>query len=143
MNSKGTIEPNYDALEELFEAVVSKLAGDKTQLAVWLIQNNIDFSLIEPQLIGSQSPFPGSNSILAGSSLLIKLKLSNMEKVIQLLAANGRLTFEVLHLEIESNGSVQFAAYDHFSHVFFGDDISLKMLENLKSREIIYDYQKS
>jgi len=141
MKFKGTIEPNYDALEELFEAVASQLANSETQLAVWLIQNDLDFSLIDPQLIGAQSPFPGSNSVLAGSGLLIKLDSSNVEKVVELLTANERLGCEILHIEIGSKNSVQFAAYDHFCAVLFGDELSLDMLEELKSREVIDDYQ--
>ncbi|NEP12897.1 MAG: hypothetical protein F6K14_22380 [Symploca sp. SIO2C1] len=141
MKFKGSIEPNCDGFEELFEAVVSQLAGSETQLAVWLLQNNIDFSLIEPQPIGAESPFPASNSVLAGSSLLIKLDSSNVEKVVQLFTDNDRLGFEILHIEIEAKGFVQFAAYDHFSAVFFGHEISLEMLEALQSREIIEGYQ--
>ncbi|MEW6496060.1 MAG: hypothetical protein AB1589_26605 [Cyanobacteriota bacterium] len=144
MSFKGEIQPNdanNDAFEELFEAVVNWLAGDKTQLAVWLIQDDIDFSLIEPQPIGAQSPFPESDSVLAGSGLLIKLNLRNVENVIQLFTANGRLKFEILHIQIESNGSVQFATYDHFGYVLFGDEISIKMLETLKSRDVIDSYK--
>lgn len=141
MKFKGAIEPNYDALEELFKAVASQLAGPETKLAVWLLQNDIDFSLIEPQPIGAQSPFEGSDSVLAGSSLLLKLDSSNVEKVVQLFTTNERLWCEILHIEIESKGSVQFAAYDHFCAVFFGDEISLEMLEALKSREVIEGYE--
>jgi len=142
MKFKGAIEPNYDALEELFEAIVSQLANSSDiQLAVWLIQNDLDFSLIDPQPIGAQSPFPGSNSILAGSGLLIKLDSSNLEKVVELLTANDHLGCEILHIEISSKNSVQFVAYDHFCAVLFGDEISLDMLEDLKSREVIDNYQ--
>lgn len=44
-------------------------------------------------------------------------------------------------MQIESNGSLQFAVYDHFAYVLFGDEISIKMLEALKSREVIYGYE--
>ncbi len=140
MGLKGTIEPNYDRLEELFEAVVSQLAGTQAQLAVWLIQNELDLSSIKPQPIGASSPLQGSDSELAGSGLLIKLDSSRAEKVIQLFTADDRLGFEVMHLEIEAKGSVQFKAYDHFAHVFFGDEIPLAMLDALKSREVIDGY---
>lgn len=144
MTLKGHIqlnEANNDAAGKLFEAVVNRLVSDKSKLAVWLIQDAIDFSLIDFQPIGAQSPFLGSNSVLAGYGLLIKLELSNLENVIKFFTTNGRLGCETLHIEIESNSSVQFAAYDHFEYVSFGDEISIEMLEFLKSRGVIDSYR--
>lgn len=144
MSFKGELQindANEDAFEKLFEAIVNRLAGDQSKLAIWLTRNDIDFSLIKPQLIGARSPFTGSDSILAGDGLLIKLDLINVENVIQVLTANGRLSFEIIHIQIESNGSVQFAAYDHFGYICFGDEIPIKMLEDLKSLNVIDSYK--
>lgn len=141
MSFRGEIQANHDALEQLFEAVVMALVGESSQLAVWLLDHDLDFSEIEPQFIGASSPFLESNSILAGLGLLIPLTAEKIKKIIPLFTENGHLGFEVLHLQIESQGTLQFAAYDHFCPVFFGDQISIEMLETLKQNQVIQDYQ--
>ncbi|CAD5963189.1 hypothetical protein PCC9214_03323 [Planktothrix tepida] len=140
MSLKGEIQANHDALEDLFEAVVMTLAGESSQLAVWVLDDQLNFSQMKAQRIGASSPFSESNSILAGSGLLIKLTMENVQKLLPLFRENDYLGYQILHLQIESQGSVQFAAYDHFYVVFFGDLISLEMLERLKQRDIIQDY---
>jgi hypothetical protein len=44
-------------------------------------------------------------------------------------------------MEIEANSIVQFSAYDGFLYAFFGDEISLELLEDLKATEVIYNYE--
>ena len=142
MGFKGAVEVNEGVLKELFDAVVNKLANNNSRLAVWLLQNEkIDLSPLKPHLIGAESPLKGSNSVLAGSGLLIKLDKSNAQKIIQLFSADDLLECEVLHIEIESKNSVQFASYDHFEHTFFGDEIPISILEALKIRGAIHSYQ--
>jgi hypothetical protein len=142
MNRKGWIEANYDAIEALFEAVVNCLCGDETKLAVWFVKDNLDLSSIKHERIGGKSPFQESKSILAGSGFLIKLDSSNAEKVIQhFFAENYLLSCGISHFQIESNGSVQFEVYDNFGVILFGNKVSIEMLEDLKSRQVICDYQ--
>ncbi|ERT06085.1 hypothetical protein M595_3961 [Lyngbya aestuarii BL J] len=144
MNYQGSIELNHnndDALEELFNAVIIELLSDQTNLAIWLM-NEIDFSLFNTQKIGAESPFKGSNSVLAGSGLLIKVEPNTINELIQTFST-GYLTSEVLHLEIEVEHSVQFEAYDHFECIFFGNKISLELLNDLKSRGVIDHYEIS
>ncbi len=142
MNTKGWIEANDDAIEALFEAVVNCLCGDETKLAVWFVKDDINLSSIKHERIGAESPFQESKSILAGSGFLMKLDSSNAEKVIQhFFAENYFLSCGISHFQIESNGSVQFQVYDNFGVVFFGNKVSIEMLEDLKFRQVIYDYK--
>lgn len=138
MKSKGYIDPNPDFLEELFCVIVNRLLNNQAQLAIWLLEE-FDLAEFGYQRIGQESPFIDSNSKLAGSGFLISLYSIDIEKLVEVLSL--RLTYEILHMEIESKGKVQFAAYDHFSYVLFGDDISLCMLEDIKNREIIFGYE--
>ncbi len=142
MNYQGYIELNHnndDAFEELFKAVIIELLSDQTNLAIWLM-NEIDFSLFNTQKIGAESPFKDSNSILAGSGLLIKVEPNTINELIQTFST-GYLTSEVLHLQIEAEHSVQFEAYDHFECIFFGNKISLELLNDLKIRGVIDHYE--
>jgi hypothetical protein len=142
MKCKGFIQVNYQnelAFEELFNAVIIELLSDQTNLAIWLM-NEIDFSFFNAQKIGAESPFKGSNSVLAGEGLLIKVEPNTIDELIQTFST-GYLTSEVLHLQIEADHSLQFEAYDHFECIFFGNKISLELLENLKSRGVIDHYE--
>lgn len=140
MRCIGEIQVNYDALEDLFKTIITCLAGESSQLAVWLLDDQLDLSSIQSQTIGSSSPFVGSNSRLAGSGCLIPLTAENVKNVLDFFTDNSYLGFEVLHFEIGSNGTVQFAAYDHFCAVFFGEMIALERLEYLKRHEVIESY---
>lgn len=140
MSLKGEIQANHDMLEDLFEAVVMTLAGESSQLAVWVLDDQLNFSQMKARRIGASSPFSESKSILAGSGLLMKLTRENVQNILPLFRENDYLGYQILHLQIESQGSLQFAAYDHFCVVFFGEQISLEMLERLKQRDIIQDY---
>lgn len=136
MNSKGLIDPNFDALDELFRAVLSNVSSKQARLAIWTIEA-FDLSQFDYQPIGAESPFLHSSSILAGSGFLLSLQSSSNE-LIDVLC--DRLTYEILHLEIEVEGDVQFAAYDHFGYVVFGNEFPLPLLETLKTRGVIYSY---
>jgi acyl-ACP thioesterase len=57
------------------------------------------------------------------------------------IATNDHLNYEILHLEFEANNQIQFAAYDHFGSVKFGDEISLDILEDLKTQGMIDSYE--
>lgn len=143
MNYQGSIKLNYQndyAFKQLFKAVLNRLANHQTKLAIWLI-SEIDLSLLNTQRIGVQSPFKESNSELDGLGFVIEVEPSTVENIIQVLAVEDYLRYEILHLEIKAYGSIQFSAYDHFEHVFFGNEIDLKLLEDLKIHEIIDDYQ--
>jgi hypothetical protein len=134
----GDMDPNPDAIEALFRAVANRLSNNQTKLAIWL-NEEFDLSAFDYQRIGSKSPFAGSNSKLAGSGFLIPLQSPNLEALIDVLC--DRLTWEIVHMEIESNGDVQFKAYDHFECILFGSQISLEMLEDLKTNEVIFSYR--
>ncbi len=141
MNYKGFITVNNQnefALEELFDAVMRELLTEQTNLAIWLI-DEINFSFFNAQKIGAESPFKESNSVLAGSGLLMKVEANTMDELIQTFSTDC-LSFEVLHLQIEAEHSVQFEAYDHFECIVFRNKISLELLENLKSRGVIDSY---
>jgi hypothetical protein len=101
MNSQGFIQANLDFIEELFDAVGKQLSYDKSRLAIWL-QREFDSSPVKTQIIGANSPLEGSKSCLAGDGLVIEVDTLEVETLIQALTANGRLTFEIVHIEIES-----------------------------------------
>jgi hypothetical protein len=46
-----------------------------------------------------------------------------------------------MHMEIESQGQVQFAAYDSFTHVFFSDGIDASFLETCLAQGMITKYR--
>ncbi|MEL7034299.1 MAG: hypothetical protein AAFO04_01570 [Cyanobacteria bacterium J06592_8] len=122
MNFKGAIVLNDShefGVPELFKAILNQFTENPIKLAMWLIED-IDLSQLNPQLIQANSPFKESDSILAGSGVLISIEPQNLEKVIQLLTTEDYLYHEILHLEVEVNGLVQFAAYDHFEAILFG-----------------------
>ena len=139
-NFIGSIEVNLDHCESLFQAILNEFSGDQARLAIWLIAE-FDLSPINFQYIGEKSPFPGSDSVLAGTGLLIELEPEKADQVIEVLTISERLEYEILHIQIEYQGIVQFASYDHFSHIFFGAAVSLAMLEDLKTRGIVCSYQ--
>ncbi|MDA0267741.1 MAG: hypothetical protein O2890_13075 [Cyanobacteria bacterium] len=142
MNHKGYIEANFDNLEALLTAVIRQLDSPKTRLALWLIEA-FDFSPVESIPIGRESPLVNSNSQLAGFGQLFNFSAVNPEQLSIMLTAEDHLACEIMHLEIEAQGSVQFAAYDNFGYVSFGDGISLHWLQTLKAQGIIADYQLS
>ncbi|WP_204139523.1 hypothetical protein [Halomicronema sp. CCY15110] len=141
-NFIGSMEVNLDDCTSLFQAVLNEFPSDQTRLAIWVIAE-CDLSSINFQYIGEKSPFPGSDSVLAGTGLLIELKSEKTDQLIEVLTIPERLEYEILHIQIECQGTVHFASYDHFSHVFFGEAISLAMLEDLKTRGIVCSYQLS
>ena len=138
MKAKGYIDPNLDELPALFDAIARELASDQTRLSLWLVES-FDLSPLNVQPIGAQSPFGDSNSELAGDGFLLPLHPTNLDACIDVLA--DRADYEILHLEIEVDGSVQFAAYDHFCYAPFCDRIPLALLEDLKAREVIWSYE--
>ncbi|NER85358.1 MAG: hypothetical protein F6K42_38855 [Leptolyngbya sp. SIO1D8] len=140
MDSQGFIEPNDDQLGVLLATLLRRLANDQTRLALWLMEE-CDLAPIPYQSIGAKSPLVGSTSELAGVGILIQLNTVDLEELIAVLTMEARLECEILHLEIEFQGAVQLAAYDHFGHVFFGQGIPLDLLETLKHRQVIEDYQ--
>ncbi|MDY7022550.1 MAG: hypothetical protein SWJ54_14545 [Cyanobacteriota bacterium] len=143
MNFKGSIilnDSHESGVPELLKAILNQLTGNPIKLAIWLIED-IDLFKLNPQVIQTNSPFEGSDSILAGSGVLISIEPQNLENVIHLLTTKDYLYHEILHLEIEVNGLVQFVAYDHFEAILFGEDVSLNLLEHLKSREVINRYE--
>jgi len=139
MAIQGSINPNWDHLDELFSAIVLEFANEQSKLAVWLI-DSLDLSSIPAQSIGAESPFSESSSVLAGSGWLIELNPETIGKVIENLATNDHLNYEILHFEFEVNHMIQFASYDHSGYVKFGDGISLDVLENLKAQQVIDGY---
>ncbi|MBD2341758.1 hypothetical protein H6G64_33000 [Calothrix sp. FACHB-156] len=138
MNATGWLESNPDRFRELFHAIITKLSEKQARLAIWTM-DNFDLSQFKYQIIGSNSPFKDSNSKLAGDGLLIRLDPTEVEALTNTLESG--LGSSIFHMEIEANGSVQFSAYDGFLHIFFGDEISLDLLEDLKAREVIYNYE--
>ncbi|MBD2214275.1 hypothetical protein H6G27_31105 [Nostoc linckia FACHB-104] len=138
MNATGWLESNPDRFRELFHAIITKLSEKQARLAIWTIEN-FDLSQFKYQIIGSNSPFKDSNSKLAGDGLLIKLDPVQVEALTDTLESG--LGSSIFHMEIEANGSVQFSAYDGLLYALFGDEISLDLLEDLKAREVIYNYE--
>jgi hypothetical protein len=138
MNSKGSIEPNFDALDELFRAVINEFSNKQTYLAIWTVET-FDLSQFDSQLIGAESPFPSKSSRLAGDGLLLPLQSLKGTELLDVLC--DRLTYEILHIEIEVEGEVQFSAYDHFVHVMFGNGISIALLQDLQTRGVISSYE--
>jgi hypothetical protein len=140
MNARGSLESNPDRFRELFYAIINHLSQKQARLAIWAIED-FDLSQFKSQIIGSNSPFKDSNSKLAGTGLLINIDPTQVAALTDTL--DRGLGSSILHMEIEANGSVQFSAYDGFMYAFFGKEISLDLLENLKVSEIIYDYEIS
>lgn len=138
MSAIGSIDPNPDAIGELFRAMVNCLSNKQARLAIWLVEE-FDLSQFNYQVIGAKSPFTGSDSKLAGSGFLISLQSTNIDKLIDTFF--DRLAYEILHIEIEAKDDIQFKAFDHFGYVLFGDEISVDMLEALKTRGVIYQYE--
>ena len=138
MNAKGEIEANFDALDELFRAVLKSISNKQIQLAIWTLES-FDLGSLDARIIGAASPFASSSSKLAGDGLLISLQPNQVDELIEVFC--DRLTYEILHLEIEVEGDVQFAVYDHFCYILFGDQISLALLEEIKSRGVICSYE--
>jgi hypothetical protein len=140
MNSKGSLESNPDRFRELFHAIITQLSKKQARLAIWVIED-FDLSQFKYQIIGSNSPFKDTNSKLAGNGILINLDPDRVEALTDTLEHG--LGSSILHMEIEANGSVQFSAYDGLLYALFGDEISLDLLEDLKDREVIYNYEIS
>lgn len=140
MNSKGSLESNPDRYRELFHAIITKLSRKQARLAIWAIED-FDISQFKYQIIGSNSPFNDSNSKLAGDGILINLDPTQVEALTDTLEPG--LGSSILHMEIEANGRVQFSAYDGLLYAVFGDEISLDLLEDLKTHEVIYNYEFS
>jgi hypothetical protein len=140
MNATGWLESNPDRFRELFQAIITKLSNKQARLAIWTI-DDFDLSQFKYQIIGYNSPFKDSTSKLAGDGLLIKLDPVQVEALTDTLESG--LGSSILHMEIEANGSVQFSAYDGLFYALFGDEISLDLLEDLKAREVIYNYEIS
>ena len=137
MKSKGCIKANCDRHKELSSAIIRNLASDQTRLAVWLIDET-DLSPIDFQPIGSKSPFPDSNSELGGFGVLIDFNTINFE---DLMSSLIKICSEALHIEIEFKGSVQLTSYDSFEHIFFGEAISLHILQALQESAVIDSYE--
>ncbi len=140
MNSNGSLESNPDRYRELFHAIITKLSRKQARLAIWAIED-FDISQFKYQIIGSNSPFNDSNSKLAGDGILINLDPTQVEALTDTLEPG--LGSSIFHMEIEANGKVQFSAYDGLLYAVFGDEISLDLLEDLKTREVIYNYEFS
>jgi hypothetical protein len=139
-NFIGSIEVNLNDCSSLFQAILNEFSGDQTRLAIWLV-TEFDLSPINFQYIGEKSPFSGSDGVLAGTGVLIELEPEKADQLIEVLTISERLEYEILHIQIECQGMVQFASYDRFSHIFFGNAVSLAMLEDLKTRGVVYSYQ--
>jgi hypothetical protein len=140
MQTSGYIEARMDCLPALLTAVIDQFASPQTRLALWLIEP-FDFAPIQAQPLGAASPLIGSSSELAGLGQLIDFKAVDTPALIAALTAEEALDCQIMHLELEALGSVQFAAYDNFSAIFFGDAVPLDWLDTLKARAIIVDYQ--
>ncbi|PSB55572.1 hypothetical protein [Chamaesiphon polymorphus] len=140
MNATGSLESNPDRFRELFYAIITQLSKQQARLAIWAIED-FDLSQFKYQIIGSNSSFKDSNSKLAGDGILINLEPTQVQALTDTLEPG--LGSSILHMEIEANGSVQFSAYDGMLYAVFGDEISLKLLEELKGSEIIYSYETS
>lgn len=137
MSKMGYIQQNPDAIEDLLQTVINRLSSHSLRLAIWVVED-IDLFQFDAQRIGAESPFIDSDSILAGSGYLILVGSSNIKSIIEVLS--GDLIDEIIHIEIESNGEVEFAAYDFFECICFGKQISVEILEDLKSHNVILSY---
>ncbi|NJN23073.1 MAG: hypothetical protein HC812_20240 [Leptolyngbya sp. RL_3_1] len=140
MAHQGYIDANVDRLDELLRAVVSGLDSPQTRLALWLIEA-FDFAPLPAWPIGRQSPLMGSTSELAGFGQQIDFSAIDTATLIMMLTAEEHLDCQIMHLEIEVQGSVQFAAYDYFESIAFGTAFSLDWLDALKADGVIWGYQ--
>jgi hypothetical protein len=140
MPHQGFIAANFDRLDELLGAVISSLDSPQTRLALWLIEA-FDFAPLPARLIGRRSPLAGSHSELAGYGQLLDFSAIDTAALVTQLTAEEHLDCHIMHLEIEAQGSVQFAAYDHFESIAFGAALPLDWLDALKADGVIWDYQ--
>lgn len=67
---------------------------------------------------------------------VINLDTQNSNQIIKSLSAHV-LKCQIIHLEIERSKELQFGAYDNFSHISFGTDLTVTFLNNLVERSII------
>ena len=144
MAYKGFIEPNVERIADLLRALMIILAKRKTRLALWIL-DEFDFSQIAAtqsatQIIGSASPFPKSGSNLAGTGYLISVESNSVDELVDVLTGEDHLDACIMHLEIEVEGNIAVASYDHFSCLFFNEPIEQVFLEELKQQTIINDY---
>ena len=147
MAYKGSIDPNVERVADLLRALMTALVKGKTRLALWIL-DEFDFSQVAAtqsatQIIGSASPFPKSGSQLAGTGYLISVEPNSVDELVEVLTGEDHLDCCIMHLEIEMEGNIAVAAYDHFSCLFFNEPIGQAFLEDLKQQTIINDYKSS
>ena len=138
MRFQGGIEVPFDQHLAFFQAIIRRLAPHRVRVAFWWLEGCVPTWSFPMKVIGSESPFLGSQSILGGVGRLVRITPQNVEAFLRLITPN--VLGALIHMEVESRGQVQFAAYDFFTHEFFSTDIDTSFLDACVAEGLITEY---
>ena len=128
---------SFEQHHALLDALARHLAPATARFACWWLDAEPNWPF-PSESIDAESPFDGSDSILAGTGQLFQLTPDNLNPFLDFL--QPRLIGNLLHVEVESSGNVVFSAYDFFEHVFCGPAIETWLLETWQAQGIITTY---
>jgi hypothetical protein len=139
MGYQGEIEVPFEQRLAFFSLIVRHVAPYKARIAFWWVaESSVPVWPLATKVIGPESPFPESGSILAGSGRLLRITPHNAEAFLSLFKPD--MLRDLIHVEVESRGRIQFAAYDFFEHVLFSNDIDTSLLETARAQGLIREY---
>lgn len=148
----GCLTPNRDRIPELVGAIAQGLAQraaqesgqidppPTVQAAIWL-DSPWPVDLWPGQALGARSPFADASTILAGPSWCLAFNTHNCDQFLAVAQAEFNLRNDWVHLQMGFARRIQFAAYDRFEVVLFGDQILPQQLQTWQRQGWIENHQ--
>jgi hypothetical protein len=148
----GCLTPNRDRIPELLGAIAQELAQRATQeagttdlpaavqAAIWL-DAPWPANLWPGQALGARSPFADASTMLAGPGWCLAFNAHTCDQFLAAVQTAFELDNDWVHLQMGFAHRIQFAAYDRFEVVMFGDQISPQRLQSWQDREWIETYR--
>lgn len=118
----------------LLTAVINELAGDakisfEGDLHAFALSSLPDASPVETAGLKRSTLSPKQDFVV------VPLNNSTVKAISR--SIGGTLSRAILHVQIEKRGRLEFAAFDNFQHIFFGEAPTAEFVESLVAEGIL------
>jgi hypothetical protein len=126
---------NPERLVDFLSAFLKKLSGLEVRAAFWFYQPVV--LPVAAERISGISPFPDSDSFLAGEGYIVHLTRRNADTLAAFFANDLNALSALIHLEVESAGQLQLRSYDGFGINLLSLALDSQWLSDLAMRGIV------